>query len=136
MTPVRELVPLLMVQDLAVASNFYRNVLGFQFTGRWEPGGQLAWCRMERDGTPIMLQQAEDEDGPADGRGHGVTFYFHCDDVDAFHAEVTSHGLNISSPELAFYGMKQVFLSDPDGYSICFQSPSSVPAASDAESER
>lgn len=121
---IRELVPLLMVQDILRSATFYHDQLGFKFAGKWEPNGSLAWCRLERDGSAIMLQLAEAEDGPAEGRGHGVSFYFHCDNVDRLYAELVQQGLQIVPPKIAFYGMKQVFLRDPDGYELCFQSPS------------
>ncbi len=70
-----------------------------------------------------MLQQAEAEDGPALGRGHGVSFYFICDYADAVHAELTDRGLRIEPPKIAFYGIKQIIVPDPDGYSVCFESP-------------
>jgi uncharacterized glyoxalase superfamily protein PhnB len=69
-----------------------------------------------------MLQQACEEDGPAGGRGRGVGFYFHCDDADAIHAELSTRGLALAAPTVAFYGMKQLYFKDPDGYELCFQS--------------
>jgi hypothetical protein len=82
----------------------------------------MFWCRLERGGASIMLQQAEAEDGPAEGRGRGVAFYFICDDADAVYTELTSRGLPLEKPTVAYYGMKQLFVPEPDGYSICFES--------------
>ena len=45
-----------------------------------------------------MLQQAEDEDGPAEGRGHGVAFYFICDDADALMPNWRSAEFSSSCP--------------------------------------
>ena len=78
---------------------------------------------MERGDSAIMLQQAEDEDGPAEGRGWGVSFYFICDDADTIYAELTARGLQLSPPTIAYYGMKQVVVPEPDGYYLCFESP-------------
>ena len=101
---------------------FYRDRLGFRITQSWEPDGVLAWCRLERDGVALMLQSSCEEDGPAAGRGRGATFYFNCDDAAAIHHELTAAGLQLPPPERAFYGMDQVYLVDPDGYQVCFQS--------------
>jgi uncharacterized glyoxalase superfamily protein PhnB len=121
---VAELVPLLFVDDAARSAAFYRDTLGFEMTGSWEPGGKLTWCRMRRGGAVLMLQQAcLEEDGPAEGRGRGVEFFFTCDDADAVYAELTANGLKLHKPTVAFYGMKQLFLKDPDGYHLCFQNP-------------
>ncbi len=120
---IHELVPLLFVEDIARSTAFYQERLGFAMTQQWEPGGKLAWCRLARDGAAVMLQQAiPEEDGPADGRGRGVTFYFQCDDADAMHADLTRRGLTAAPPQAAYYGMNQVFVKDPDGYELCFQS--------------
>lgn len=120
---IRELVPLLFVQDIERSMAFYRDSLGFAVAGKWEPEGQLAWCRLQRDGSAVMLQQADEEDGPAAGRGRGIGFFFICDDVADIHAELSGRGLQLVSPEVAFYGMQQVFVADPDGYELCFESP-------------
>ena len=73
-----------------------------------------------------MLQQAEDEDGSAEGRGRGVIFYFLCDDADAMYAELSSRGLQLDRPKVAYYGMKQLHVKDPDGFELCFQQPGSA----------
>jgi len=120
---IRELVPLLFVQDIERSMAFYRDSLGFAVAGKWEPEGRLAWCRLQRGGSAVMLQQADEEDGPAAGRGRGIGFFFICDDVADIHAEFSGRGLQLASPEVAFYGMQQVFVTDPDGYELCFESP-------------
>jgi uncharacterized glyoxalase superfamily protein PhnB len=119
---IRELVPLLLVQDILRSAAFYQDQLGFELTQKWEPGGKLGWCRMERSGSAVMLQQANDEDGPPAGRGRGVCFYFNCDDVQVIFAELIDRGLTIQPPQAAFYGLNQIFVTDPDGYELCFQS--------------
>jgi len=51
------------------------------------PDGKLRWCRMERDGAAVMLEQAcDEEDGRAAQRGRGVEFFFNCDDAMCFTA--------------------------------------------------
>jgi uncharacterized glyoxalase superfamily protein PhnB len=119
---IQELVPLLVVASMADAVAFYRDRLGFHMTQSWEPDGVLSWCRMERGGSAVMLQLACEEDGPTQGRGRGVTFYFTCDDVMAMHGEFAAAGLELPRPERAFYGIDQVYFTDPDGYQLCFQS--------------
>ena len=122
-TTIRELVTLLFVQDIEASIGFYRDHLGFEIVGTWEPDGKVAWCRLQRNNSAIMLQQAGDEDGPAEGRGRGICFFFVCDDVVAIYAELSERGVSLAPPEVAFYGMKQIFLKDPDGYELCFESP-------------
>lgn len=116
--------PLLAVDDLEASIVFWRDRLGFNLVGRAESDdGHLFWCRLERDGSSIMLQSADEaEDGPAKGRGRGVTLYFVCDDVDAFFQEVSSRGLRAEPPTTAYYGMRQLYVPEPNGYLVCFES--------------
>lgn len=119
---IHELVPLLFVEDVVHSADFYCNRLGFEMKLKWEPEGTLAWCRLERGNIALMLQLAcPDEDGPADERRKGVSFFFLCDDAHAMYEELSSQGLSLEPPKVAFYGMNQLFLQDPDGYELCFQ---------------
>jgi catechol 2,3-dioxygenase-like lactoylglutathione lyase family enzyme len=115
------MVPLLYVTDMDRSAAFYGNKLGFELIQQWEPEGKMLWCLLKRGGAEIMLQKATDEDGPAEGFGRGVEFFLWCDDADAMHAELVANGLKLDPPQTAFYGMKQLFVKDPDGYELCFQ---------------
>ena len=119
---IRQLWPLLFVQDIEQSIRFYRDQLGFTLANQADSNGKRFWCRLERGGAAIMLQQAEAGDGPPEDRGHGVAFYFICDDADAMFAELQSRGVKVNPPAVAYYGMKQLFVPEPDGYSICFES--------------
>jgi uncharacterized glyoxalase superfamily protein PhnB len=116
-----EIAPLLMVADIGRSVDFYCRQLGFKPTNSYAPDGKLCWCRVERGNAVIMLQQACEEDGPADGRGRGVTFYLTCEDADAICTEFRAAGLDVEPPTVTFYGMNQLFVKDPDGYQLCFQ---------------
>ena len=119
---VQQTVPLLLVEDISRSREFYCDGLGFQQTDQWEQNGQLAWCWLQHGGAALMLQQAEESDPPAEMRGKGVTFYFLCEDVDVLYADLVQRGTDATQPSVAYYGMKQTLLTDPDGYSLCFES--------------
>jgi glyoxylase I family protein len=115
--------PLLAVDDLPSSLAFWRDQLGFDLVGQADAKGAIFWCRLVRDGASIMLQAAEDEDGPAALRGRGVTLYFVCADTDALVEELSARGLSLAPPTLTDYGMRQVFVPEPNGYVVCFESP-------------
>ena len=121
---IRQLWPLLYVQDIDRSVDFYRDQLAFRLVNQaTDAQGKTFWCRLERGGASIMLQQADEaEDGPPSTRGRGVIFYFLCDDADAMYAELSSRGLKLDPPTVAYYGMKQLTVPEPDGYEICFES--------------
>lgn len=125
MIEIRGMTPLLQVFDLPTSLAFYRDTLGFtvkQCTGGW------AW--LERDGIELMLNtQYEDDSRPPapDPRrvaAHDDTsLYFSTPDVDGTYAYLRARGVATQEPSIAAYGMKQLYLSDPDGYLLCFQWP-------------
>lgn len=122
-TTVRQLVPLCYVQDISASVAFYVRVLDFRPTHAWQPEGKLTWCQLERDAAAIMLQRMSSQDKFAGPRGEGVTFYFHCDDAEDVYRRLVERGVAVEPPFVTFYGMKQVFVADPDGYRLCFQNP-------------
>lgn len=120
-TTLRALVPLCFVADIANSVRFYRQMLDFHLTNAWEPEGQLMWCQMTRNDVGIMLQQMCAEDKVPQPRGAGVTMYIHCDDAEDVFLRLQERGAEVDPPITTFYGMKQVYVTDPDGYSLCFQ---------------
>jgi uncharacterized glyoxalase superfamily protein PhnB len=75
-----------------------------------------------------MLNTAYDpEDVPekpdaARWSGHGDTcVYFGCPDVDAAYEHLKAKGVDVKPPNVAWYGMKQLYVTDPDGFGLCFQ---------------
>lgn len=120
---IRQLWPLLAVRDLQRSVAFYRDQLGFAVVGHdGVAAGAMRWCRVERDGASLMLQQAGATGDGEKSRGGGISLYFVCDDVDALHKELLTRGLRLEEPRVAYYGMKQLEVPEPDGYSICFES--------------
>jgi len=122
---VQETVPLL-VADINESRKFYCDGLGFLMAQKWDQEGQLAWCRLQHGGAALMLQQSGDDGPPAETRGSGVCFYFICADADVVYREITERGIVASKPVVAFYGMNQTYITDPDGYELCFENPAQL----------
>jgi uncharacterized glyoxalase superfamily protein PhnB len=67
---------------------------------------------------------------PARVAGHAdTTLFFGCPDVDAAYALLRERGVEVEPPVVRDYGMKQLSLSDPDGYGLCFHWPAPTPEA-------
>jgi glyoxylase I family protein len=43
--------------------------------------------------------------------------------VDKAYQQLLSMGVRVKGPKVAPYGMKQLYLTDPDGYYLSFQWP-------------
>jgi glyoxylase I family protein len=128
---IRGVCPLLQVFDMPTSVRFYRDLLGFSLVSNaplWAPD-EFGWCLLRyADGTEIMLNTAYDygerPDTPEQARvaAHEDTcLYFGCPDVDGAYRHLRDKGLDIPEPKVAPYGMKQLYLKDPDGFGICFQ---------------
>jgi len=85
-------------------------------------------------GVEVMLNTAYESDkrppapDPVRIAAHDDTcLYFGCPDVDAVYAHLCEKGVHVKPPKVAFYGMKQMYVHDPDGYSLCFQWPAAQP---------
>jgi len=127
----RGLCPLLQVFDMPTSVRFYRDILEFELVSHapLRAPDEFGWCLLRRsDGAELMLNTAYDycerPDSPDPARiaAHGDTcIYFGCPDVDAAYQHLIDKGLTVNPPNVAWYGMKQLYLTDPDGFGLCFQ---------------
>lgn len=134
----RGMAPLLFVYDMPTALRFYRDLLGFQVVGTSrpdQPGDDFGWCLLRFSGGELMLNTAYDdgERPPEPDRerlaSHGDTcLYFACEDLDGAYRHLLAHGVKADAPKIAYYGMKQLYCKDPDGFGICFQWPANQQA--------
>jgi len=123
---LKQAVPFFMVTDIDRSLDFYINGLGFEITIDWRPNGKLEWCWLERERVVLMLQEYRKEFLPKEKLGQGVSICFMCNDSLALYKEFLQKGLSLQEP---FVGnnLWVVQLFDPDGYNICFESPTDAP---------
>lgn len=131
---VNGVAPLVQVFDMPRSIHFYRDILGFAVTGRsrakTSDPDDVDWVMLQLSNATVMLNTAYDpEDVPpapdaARWSGHQDTcLFFGCQDVEAAYEHLKAQGMEIDPPKVAWYGMKQLYLKDPDGFGICFQWP-------------
>ena len=120
--------PLLQVFDMPRSIAFYRDMLGFEIVATSQPGNHFDWAFLKLNDAELMLNTAyEADERPSDPdpvrmAAHVDTvLYFGCRDVDAAHGFLRAQGLDVSEPVITHYGMKKLYLMDPDGYNLCFQ---------------
>jgi uncharacterized glyoxalase superfamily protein PhnB len=129
-------VPLLNVYDVPTSIAFYRDVLGFEVVNHSQPFTEAkddyGWALLRLNGVELMLNNAYEDnirpskpDASRNAWHKDVCLYMNCRDVDGTYAYLHSRGVAAKEPRVAYYGMKQVSLKDPDGYSLCFQRPAS-----------
>ena len=132
MIEARGLAPLLQVYDMPTAVQFYRDKLGFAVVTTSPPLGgddRFHWCLLRLGDAELMLNTAYEFDDQRPSReehtrarGHQDTCLFiGCPDVDGAYDELRARGVEVNAPKVAPYGMKQLYLKDPDGFGLCFQ---------------
>ncbi len=127
---VKAMTPLLQVFDMQTSLDFYCNKLGFILVEKAGPPDDIGWVMLKLNDTRLMLNtqyEMPDRPGspdPARKEAHtDACLYFMCDDADKVYDYVIQKGIEAAKPAIAPYGMKQLYITDPDGYNICFQSP-------------
>jgi len=123
--------PYFEVFDMPTSVRFYRDILGFTVDQHAKPVAtdDFGWCLLRHgDNTEIMLNTAYDygerpeTPDPTRIAAHRDTcLYIGCPDVDAAYQYLIEKGLTLKPPKVAWYGMKQLYLTDPDGFALCFQ---------------
>lgn len=134
---VKQAVPFFGVRDMRASLRFYIDGLGFVMRRQWVDQGQLRWCWLELGDAALMLQEfsREGQEGyrplsELGKLGQGVTISFQCRDALAIFREVSGRGIKASRP---FVGnaMWVTALTDPDGYRLEFESPTTAPEGSE-----
>jgi catechol 2,3-dioxygenase-like lactoylglutathione lyase family enzyme len=128
---MRGVCPLLQVYDMPTSVRFYRDILGFEIHENSKPvaDDDFGWCWLKcGDGTEIMLNTAYDygerpehRDNAREAGHRDVCLYIGCRDVDGAYEHLHAKGLKVNEPKVAWYGMKQLYVTDPDGFGVCFQ---------------
>lgn len=122
---MRGLCPLIQVFDMDESLRFYCELLGFEIVEKAAAGG---WAWLRCGDAELMLNTAYDAgERPArpDSQrlsAHDDTgLFIGCPDVDGAYNYLRGKEVEVSEPKTAWYGMKQMYLKDPDGFVICFQ---------------
>lgn len=125
---INGMTPLIQVFNMPRSLRFYRDILGFRVVSDSGNGDDSSWVWLRLNGCDLMLNDQyepsqEPDEPPAERtKWHGDTcLYFGCPDTDAAYEYLKSTGVDLKPPIVTSYGMKQLYVRDPDNYNICFQ---------------
>jgi len=111
--PLRGLVPMAHVADVARSIEFYRQ-LGFNTRNTLQHDGHMRWAWMENGKAHLMLARSS---GPINAEGQAVLFYLYAPDVAAYRAELMEGGVRVGLLTYPTYMPEGEFrVHDPDGY--------------------
>ena len=121
MATLTQIIPVLHITGADAAQRFYCDLLGFlvSFEVPASPTERdPCYLGLMRDGLLLHLSSHS-----GDGVAGGVV-YFVVDDVDALHAEFRRRGVPVHiAPVDQTWGMREMYVRDPDRNSIRFGSP-------------
>lgn len=104
----------LAVQDLAVSTRYYVDVLGFKLDFK-VPG----WSFLSRDDFGLMLGECPDQPPASELGDHSYFAYLRVDDVDQFYRDLAARGAQMRlPPEDKPWGMREFGIRTPDGHRI------------------
>ena len=113
--------PMLAVADLPATVRFYVERLAFNCNAMH--GNPPVWAEVERNGVSVMFNAPPREcvvrDLPRSSKDDQI-FYFDVDDAAGLRSEFKARGVDVSDLRVAFYGMKEFEVRDPDGYWLWF----------------
>lgn len=119
---------LLNVADIETSLGFWRDLVGFEVTTRFEHEGRLAFAQLQSGEARLMLNARGGDPAPRRARPHytEAVFYFGVPSVHDLVRDFRAKGLALPDPEREEYGLDEVVVRDPDGYEIAFTSPISA----------
>lgn len=99
--------PLLVVEDIQRAADFYVRVLGY--TEPLFAGEPPSFCMMNRDGQDLMLCLERPWD-----------YYLRVADLEEERRAIEAAGGKLrAGPRVTEYGMTEIEVEDPDGHIVC-----------------
>jgi uncharacterized glyoxalase superfamily protein PhnB len=119
--------PVLGVQNVRQAAEYYRDVLGFsldpvdgvfQPTGD-EPGG--VYAIVKREGAWIHFQIRRGDLPQRTRQSVEGDVYLYVENLDELHADLVQRGANIvQPPRMAPYGIREIRVEDLNGFRLTF----------------
>ncbi|WP_338378809.1 VOC family protein [uncultured Flavobacterium sp.] len=131
-----KLTPNFEVKDIRKTVEFYQTALGFSLvmavpetqdgieqslTDRKE----YVYALVSKDSVEMMFQRTDSfkEDvslAKELSMGASVSFYMEIDGIDSFYEQIKDKGLNPTELKTAWYGMREFYLKDNNGYILGF----------------
>ena len=118
----KDLIPILICEDVQASIEFYINVLGFTVTGREDDLGKTGWASLNQGAVQIMLASPTYLPDPIKVEGYypQALFYFYPENVEALHAALLEQGHEVGELTVRGYGMKEFQMIDPSGHVLVF----------------
>jgi uncharacterized glyoxalase superfamily protein PhnB len=122
---LRTVAPSFTVDDIEKSLTWYRDVMGFTVSDRWENDGKLMGAELKAG--PIVFMIGQDDWAKGRDREKGVGFRLYCQtdqDVDRMAEGIKSRGGRLAQePRDTEWGARGFTVDDPDGFKITISKP-------------
>ena len=131
-----KLTPNFEVKNIRKTVEFYQSILGFTLVmavpdtqdgieQSFADGKEYVYALVSKDNVEMMFQRTEsfkrDVLFAKDlSMSASVSFYMEIDGVDNFYKQIKNKGLNPTELKTAWYGMREFYLTDNNGYILGF----------------
>ncbi|UOY06846.1 VOC family protein [Muricauda sp. SCSIO 64092] len=131
-----KLTPNLEVTNIRETIAFYQSVLGFSLVmavpetqdgieQTLAEAKEYVYALVRKDSVEMMFQRTDSfkEDVPLAkdlSMGASVSFYMEIDGLDRFYEQIKGRGLHPTELKTAWYGMREFYLTDNNGYILGF----------------
>ncbi|APZ96610.1 VOC family protein [Fuerstiella marisgermanici] len=121
-TTMKDMVAMLICDDVQESIEFYKSVLGFSVVNRMDTVGKTGWASLNNGSVQLMLASPGYISEPlkSNGRYSQAMYYFYPEDVESLHAQIRRSGLTASDLTARFYGMTEFEMLDPSGHVLVF----------------
>lgn len=127
--------PNIMVKDVITTARFYRDIIGMKvmfyagadqsvFEDGNETGHDIVFAMLELNGAQLGLQEVKSlseeipQAVPTETPTMTGSIYFRETDTAAIQQRASQNQI-LKNPVTSWYGMREMYLTDPDGYVIC-----------------
>jgi uncharacterized glyoxalase superfamily protein PhnB len=133
---LNKLTPNFAVADIRQTVQFYRENLGFELVmavpatqdgmdTQLAGDKEYVYAMMKKEQVELMFQQRDSfhEDVSLtdnDSIGASVSFYMQGKDIEPFYAGLKNRDIQISELKLTWYGIKEFYMKDNNGYILGF----------------
>ena len=116
---LRRLEPSLTVNDVERSLAFYRDVLGFTVSDRWEDEGKLLGAMLVAGAVSIGISQDDFSKGRDRVKGIGFRLWsYTVQDLEALATAIRARGGKVDGPAELPWGGRALTVTDPDGYKL------------------
>jgi uncharacterized glyoxalase superfamily protein PhnB len=128
--------PCLAVTDIRQTVQFYSENLGFELVmavpvtqdgteQELSDSKEYVYAMLKKDDVSLMFMRIDgfEEDVVLAGKvsvGASVSFYMQGKGIDAFYDELKNRNIQISEMKLTWYGIKEFYIKDNNGYILGF----------------